>query len=54
MKTVEQVRALLSGRLPNNALNPEHATRIARSRRHEGAAADIEHALPRPTGSLGL
>ena len=32
METVEQVRAVLAGRLPNNALNPAHATRLARFR----------------------
>jgi D-3-phosphoglycerate dehydrogenase len=32
METVEQIRAALSGRVPHNALNPEHATRLARFR----------------------
>ena len=32
MQTVEQVRAVLAGRMPENALNPEHATRLARFR----------------------
>jgi D-3-phosphoglycerate dehydrogenase / 2-oxoglutarate reductase len=32
METVEQVRAVLAGRMPQNALNPEHATRLARFR----------------------
>lgn len=30
LETVEQARALLSGKLPHNALNPEHASRLTR------------------------
>ena len=30
LETVEQVRALLSGRVPHNALNAEHADRLSR------------------------
>jgi hypothetical protein len=33
METVEQVRSVLAGSLPRNALNPEHAARLARCRR---------------------
>lgn len=32
LETVEQVRAVLAGRMPHNALNPEQATRLARFR----------------------
>ena len=32
LETVEQVRAVLAGRMPHNALNPEQATRLARLR----------------------
>lgn len=30
LETVEQVRALVSGKLPHNAINPEHASRLKR------------------------
>ncbi len=33
MQTVDQARAVLAGQMPENALNPEHATRLARLRR---------------------
>ena len=29
LETVEQARAVLAGRMPHNALNPEHARRLA-------------------------
>ena len=32
LETVEQVRAVLAGELPHNALNPERAERLARFR----------------------
>ena len=32
LETVEQARAVLDGRMPHNALNPEHATRLGRLR----------------------
>ena len=35
LETVEQVRAVLAGRMPHNALNPEQATRLSRFRGEE-------------------